>query len=155
MAKKIPFLFVLLLIGCHFSMAQNTLPITYEYDAAGNRTIRKVLVLNRTDAIDTTTSSPKQTKSGDDSPFYNDFQQNLNMKIFPNPTKGIVKIEIQNAKAEGHGAITVFDSRGRRLLSQSFDGIQCIMDFSSFATGYYIVEMRYEDSRATWKIIKE
>lgn len=153
MIKKAFISLTLLLLFANVAISQNTLPIAYEYDAAGNRTVRKVIVLDKADTSNANLA--KDSKGGIDDLFYSDIQQGVQMKIYPNPTKGRVTIEIQNAKEESNGVIIVYDSHGKRLISQSFFGISGVIDLTGFAKGYYIMELQYDGERASWKIIKE
>lgn len=137
-------------------MAQNSLPIEYTYDAAGNRTIRQVVTIrNGSD------STVKQAKKGSsdyskaDNSYFTAHVQSLRLNVYPNPTKGLVVCEAQDIPDNMDYTIRLFDSHGRRLTEQSGQGSLIEIDLSNQPIGYYILELTIGEDHSSMKIIKQ
>jgi len=70
-----------------------------------------------------------------------------NLKVFPNPTRGIINIEY-----DGYEAIqyTIFDSKGARLLSEQYQGSANI---GHLPPGMYLVMINIDNQVTTRKIL--
>ena len=82
------------------------------------------------------------------------------IKIYPNPTNGIITIELSTKTAAQKPKIQVFDIYGRLLSvveTQNFASLQTVeIDLSRYATGVYLVKvMNNEKVVAIKKIVKE
>lgn len=137
------------------SLAQT---IEYTYDAAGNRTSRKVIPAGPP-------SAPAQEQTNE--PFdnnneekqkpevYNDIIAETELKIYPNPTRGKLKIDIVNYETNTNGNVKVFDLGGRLVytinnLSQSME-----IDITNEPAGSYIMVIVVNNQKSEWKIIKQ
>ena len=77
----------------------------------------------------------------------------LNAVIYPNPTQGIVQLEITNFQLEGE--IHVYDVSGKFLLKKTIEGQTTQMDLSTYAPGTYYLSV-YSNSQKlkTFKVVK-
>lgn len=126
--------------------SQGVLPIEISYDDAGNRIMRKVMPVSM------------MASGGDnhnDSTYYIDRMESIQMKVYPNPTQGIVHIELQSTTDITDNGIRVFDSKGRIICEKSGDGNTMEIDLKHYPSGYYIVDLYANKERTTWKIVKE
>lgn len=62
-----------------------------------------------------------------------------NISVYPNPTSSYVTIEMKNAT--GNYELILLDSKGRSVLSQSFDH-SATLDLKDYASGTYILQVR-------------
>lgn len=91
--------------------------------------------------------------------YFNPNNPNEKNIIYPNPTSGIVKVELRNWKESSHGKIEIFDITGRRLsvitgrrnsLEQNARNL-----FQSLRPGIYFLKATNDERRAwTQKVIK-
>jgi hypothetical protein len=86
----------------------------------------------------------------------NDYFQNSNLfKIYPNPTNGLVNININNYIGELQ--INVYDLNGRQVYNQNvtnFNNTNAI-DLESLSTGIYVLKLNGENLNYSEKIIIE
>ena len=68
--------------------------------------------------------------------------------IYPNPTNGLVNIEIQNQAIQG---IKVYDFQGR-LIKET---IECQFDLSNVSNGTYFIKAKTEQATYDYKLIKQ
>lgn len=135
---------VLLLLAVLEAGAQTAMPVEFSYDAAGNRTVRKVLPL------------PSKARSAGlvDTSYYTDKTSSVRMRIFPNPTEGRVWVELQCAEGNATWSAKVFDAKGRRLAETEGAGCRAELDLSPYPRGNYIVEFYVKGERTVWKVVK-
>ena len=119
--------------------------VQYSYDASGNR-IKKEIVLNTKQSIQTVDENIKPAS---------EMLSERNIKIFPNPTHGILKIEINPLEKEDNSIIAVSKMSGQLLIQ--FDNVESSteMDLSQYANGLYLLQIVINGENSVWKIIKE
>jgi hypothetical protein len=76
------------------------------------------------------------------------------VKIYPNPTKGILKIEIFNYKDESSTSLKLFDLSGVELISLNKLNPNFDLNLSLKNNGVYILKIMIDDLMFNWKIIK-
>ncbi|MBR1765674.1 MAG: T9SS type A sorting domain-containing protein [Bacteroidales bacterium] len=132
-------------VVANIAFAQNALPIEISYDAAGNRTTRKILPMSMV------------AKGGGftDSTFYDDKMQTVQMRIYPNPTQGSIHVEMQGVGKDSPNKIRIFDSQGRLVCEKEGLGDSLDLDISPYPMGYYMAELFVDGEHTTWKIIKQ
>ena len=79
-----------------------------------------------------------------------DFENNMDIKVYPNPTTGELKIENGELKIEN---VEIFDVYGRRILNFQLSTFNSI-DVSHLKTGTYILELHSKENKIHKKIIK-
>jgi hypothetical protein len=80
------------------------------------------------------------------------FDVNLDFKLYPNPTKDIVTIELSqfsNTKLE------VYDINGRVLLNQNLNTTSNQINIQSFPVGIYLFKITSQEGTAVSKVIKQ
>ena len=133
--------------------------IEYYYDAAGNRTVRKVIppeppaqAVAESDS-DTTFYNSEENEAEPE--VYEDLLAEKQLRIYPNPTRGKLAIEIVNYNLGVNGSIQVFDMSGRLVknitnLSESME-----VDITNEPAGSYIMIIVIGNEKSEWKIIKQ
>ena len=155
MKQKVSTIFV---FGCFsfFSIAQqNTLPAGGEATGAGGSVSYSVGQIDYTSI----SASAGNVNQGVQQP-YEIFavsgieeKANLISAVFPNPTSGLLTIEL--SEVSDNLSIQLTDLTGRILFNQRLQSLQTVLDVSSYATGEYLLIVTSNDtSLNTLKIIK-
>jgi len=119
--------------------------VSYEYDNAGNRVSRKTIGLTKSATVDTTEQV---------APIEDQMNQ-LSVKIYPNPTKGMLKVDIEGGDEESDYSATIYDQNGRTIMVERRKGNGSLpLDLSGKSTGYYILIVDDGKNRLQYKIIK-
>ncbi len=80
-------------------------------------------------------------------------EDKLNMKVYPNPTDGQVKLAFDKSIKEGN--IILFDELGKQILSQQINGLKSVeLDVTQCAAGLYYVVVQADDKRSVERLIK-
>jgi len=148
--KKRIFIFTIFCATSLYIHAQNPMQFEITYDNAGNRTTRKVLEICSTPKGGSNSKGINQS----DSTYYVDQLSSIRMQVYPNPTQGIVYIDMKGNSNFIQHTICIFDDHGRKLCESKSEGSATQIDLSSYAAGIYLVELSANDERTTWKIIK-
>ena len=85
---------------------------------------------------------------------YIEEMQSHEIKIYPNPTKGILNIKITGLD-KAKGFISIYNIVGKLIEKTELSGNNQIFDLSAQPNGIYIMQIRIEDKISSWKIIKE
>jgi hypothetical protein len=119
-----------------------------QYDAVGNLT-EKVIHLNNlksariNKSVDSTLKKDDSFKSGE-------------IKIYPNPTRGIIEIEIPtNSENVMEFQFTVLDMNGKVIIDKRKEPFHTSLDLSRLPQGIYFLHIRQGNVVSKWKIIKE
>lgn len=143
------FVLIVLSIGAFSQVPFQTFQIYYEYDAAGNRVQRTVIVVDPNNPTD---------KTQEDST-YNEFQEStladLQIKVYPNPTYGLIKIEIENLESEVSGSLIVMDLAGRVLIQSNNIESEMLVDFTPYAPGNYSMVLIIDGEKKEWGIVRQ
>ena len=136
--------FFLALILAFEGKAQTS--FTFGYDASGNRTSRTI-ALKSAFIPQNDTIAAKQ-KSLDD------LIGNREVKIYPNPTKGLLRVEMP--VIEGLSAtIKVFSMQGILIKQLEINSISTEIDLSRQSPGIYIMRISIGELSSEWRIIKD
>ena len=139
-----------------------TMPVSaqiyYSYDAAGNR-ITKTITLAKTMKKMVRPDSVEMVECATVPDFFeepqNDVVGQAEIKIYPNPTKGALRVDIDGAELSGNDRIEVYDGNGRivKVCVSLTDSNQ--IDLSGAANGIYFMRITIGNEQTTWRIIKE
>jgi len=148
-----------------FCLAQNNpLPRYYEYDAAGNRVVRKVIELPKAppappDSLPITRyvlqdefgSSGSQLSPD----YYIEKLAQVEMKIYPNPATEKITLSISNVEKMQNGTLQLYSLNGQLLQTQPIHSATCEISLAGLATGSYILKVQINDTTENWKIVKQ
>lgn len=119
----------------------------FGYDANGNRESRIVL---KSATIPTDSLSAKKTEQPIEDQI--GLQQ---ARIYPNPTKGLLKIDLPSLKEE-IATIILFDLNGKEIIKKVATESSNTVDLSVYPPGLYVMRILVGlNSQKEWKIIKE
>ena len=79
---------------------------------------------------------------------------NLDIKIYPNPTKGILEVEIPNI-GETKPMLIIFNSQGKQILIHPISNQTSTVNLSDQPPGTYILKLILDQESLNWKIIKD
>jgi hypothetical protein len=123
----------------------NAQTISYDYDASGNRVSRILMQLKSASTATEKDKEPIETGWGE-----------RKVTIYPNPTRGNLKIRIEGGEDEASYRYTLF-SAGGQVLKQGY--IQTMGDhpfpMDQYAPGIYILVLQDKNDKLTFKIMKE
>lgn len=132
--------------------------VGYSYDAAGNRTTKTVVLAKTMKKM----AQPDTVFAAESSAVVTDFGEPqidalglAEIKIYPNPTKGALRVDIGGVELSNDDRIAVFNGNGRlvKACNSLTDSNQ--IDLSESANGIYFMRITIGNESTTWRIIKE
>lgn len=138
------FLFLFVLTGSNIYAQQNK-AISYQYDMAGNRILRKEVTL----------ASNIKRHQPTDSVVIKESLGKRSIKVFPNPTRGALGIEIIGMDTEENIQLILYSGTGTQLHNKpATEGLNPI-DMTQYPQGWYILHIVSATERREYKIVKE
>lgn len=122
---------------------------SFFYDQSGNRILRESEIV--------------QLKSGGTlTSDLKDFKEQVlskeisghTIKIFPNPTKGIVRISMSEVGTEATRVI-IFNTGGQVMAETQIEGSEGEINLSGYSPGLYFMRIIFDGTSSEWKILKE
>ena len=129
---------ILIALGLLISLKLFAYPaVVYNFDEAGNRITSRVV--NMKQSIET---PPEEQKVA-----------GFSIKVYPNPTADILKVEIEGLQKDSRVKIEMFDLKGAKLYSNETNNNRYDIDLSQRTTGVYILNIYIDDKTTYWKIV--
>ncbi|MCD6354668.1 MAG: T9SS type A sorting domain-containing protein [Prolixibacteraceae bacterium] len=139
-------IFVLFLkIASAHSFADTT--YVYSYDNSGNRNER-VINLNKSAHIQNSSSSNEKEQ------IIEEKLSDLNIRIYPNPTQGALKIEIPELGDE-NARLVIYNNQGKLIIDKKVSKLVTGINLSKYPSGMYILKILIGQNSSEWKIIKD
>ena len=147
-------LFLTVLVWLAFAVNTDAQLVKYRYDASGNQVSReKTIMLG---SLPGPGSGSGETVTKVEIPSYEDLFNERKITIYPNPTKGMLRIDITGDELPGDAMIFIYNSSGTTVRQMNKITESNIVDISSQPTGVYIMRVIIDKEQvSTWKIIKE
>lgn len=144
---------MVLFAAIQFSTAQN---IEYSYDNAGNRILRQLVIGGNTAAPSIFDEPTKKLAAGVEvkDPFLDKVNE-LQVKIYPNPTRGQLVVELLNPDVTVKTQIVLYDLQGKVVLITQNPGDFTNIDISNHAAGVYIMKITSGTQSINWRIVKQ
>jgi hypothetical protein len=142
---KIILLSLFVLGACLMLDAQNK--VTYGYDAAGNRISRTIVIIR--------SSSDDVVEEEEEEAVYSEMLSDIELKIYPNPTTGLLKVEIYNLPKGRTANIWMYDLSGKLINSFKKVSDFVTIDISAQPEGMYLMKIAAGEYQTEWKIIKK
>ncbi|MDD4991754.1 MAG: T9SS type A sorting domain-containing protein [Paludibacter sp.] len=135
---------IMLSILSQLGVAQNV--VSYAYDNAGNRISRKVVVYNTnlTHAKKTVDPPPVEEQLGE-----------RTIKVFPNPTKGALAVDISGGSDKDQLRIILYNADGKQLLNKQVQQGTTPVNMTAYPAAYYILRVQAGEKVTEFKIIKQ
>jgi len=118
----------------------------FSYDDSGNRTKREI-VLTKSGTILQGTSSENED-------LILDKIADHEIRIFPNPTKGVLKVEIPELP-EDKSNLYVYNLQGSMLINKTVTKHIHNIDLHKYPSGMYILKIVLGTEVSEWKILKD
>ena len=146
MRKHFSFL-ALLLIMVIEGYAQ-TRSVQFSYDNAGNRIGRAIVLasMSQTRAVeanDTTMTEP-----------YTDIFADYQLHVYPNPTHGELKIELQGFPVWDSYHLLIASTSGKVIVNRNTTENPTIANLTDCPAGIYIMRIQYKNYTKDFKIIR-
>ena len=128
--------------------------IHFAYDTAGNRVSRTINLGSTKSSASGNESEQFAFEQSED--FFTEVLAEKEIKIYPNPTRGQLRVDILGyEQLNNNSSIQVFSSGGSLVyrtnsLSQSNN-----INLSSKPAGLYLMQIVIGKEKSTWKIIKQ
>jgi hypothetical protein len=122
-------------------------PITYTYDSNGNR-LERTLGAKKSAAV----SFPVEEKNIKPLEELTEFESAI--KIYPNPTTGIIKVSIENILDQIKGELRIYNLNGIILKKLRVDSPLTEIDVNDIADGVYVMRLLINGKSLDYKIIK-
>lgn len=129
-----------------FGMSGDT-TFVFTYDASGNRTER-VIDLTKSAEITASSSTANEEK------LFEAKLANLEIRIYPNPTKGVLKVEIPDI-GDIKPTLVVYNLQGKQLVHKTVSNQISTINLSGHPAGMYIMKIVNGQESLDWKIIKD
>jgi hypothetical protein len=136
----ITFIITILSIGTLFAQE-----IHYDYDAAGNRIKRKKEIIFKTASAGVLL----------DSIMVEETFEELKIQIYPNPTRGILKIVINGNVDFDNSAISLYTTTGAILYQQEPASQSNEINLQNESPGMYFLKLLLEGKVRSWTVIKQ
>jgi len=118
----------------------------FDYDASGNRIERQFITL-KSAGIAPGDSFEQEVFDGE--------LGKREIKIYPNPTKGNLRVEIPLNEEQQRVTMQVYSIQGTLVSDQLVNSETTIVDLNRQPPGMYILRIFSGQSVSEWKIIKE
>lgn len=124
--------------------------IRFAYDALGNR-VKREIVLQNSDVVKRNMSSEEKKEDN----FYSDMLSEKQIRIWPNPTEGHLKVEIQGLAPEEKACLRITSMSGAVVNVKETTSPVSELDLSHCINGIYLLHIATGRQETTWKIIKK
>ena len=119
--------------------------VSYAYDNAGNRISRKIVDLSVTpNPTHVKAAAPVEEQLGE-----------RKITIFPNPTKGMLAVQIEGGNDKDELSIILYNATGQQLLNKQVQLGTTPINMSTYPKAYYILRVQAGEKATEFKIIKE
>ena len=122
--------------------------IGYSYDAAGNRVKRQII-------MPVPKTMAKQQNFSSDNQSFSDMLCYHSVKIYPNLSKGVLKICIFGLKDSDKCSLGVYTTQGVQILAKKIKTDNTDVDISNQPNGVYLLQIAINGKSTTWKIVKK
>ncbi|GAB4278054.1 MAG: hypothetical protein Kow0068_01500 [Marinilabiliales bacterium] len=141
--------FVLFCLG----FLANSQTINYGYDAAGNRISRTIDLSTKNYTVsEDTTGLDNEAAKGEEQ--FSEVLGDYSLTIYPNPTKGLLKINITGIEPGASSKINLYDLSGKLVYQNNQGTGTDIIDISEQPSGTYILKVNIGSQKTEWKIMK-
>ena len=148
MRQSLPIAMMLFFLASLNSQSQT---IQYSYDAAGNRTSRTIVLGGGSKG----SGDIKEEKNEPEKVIKDETFLSGTLKIYPNPTHGLLEIEVPVSDDNYELQIIVTDMNGRKIIDKRNEPTKTVVDLCNQPDGMYILILKQGDTYSKWKIIKK
>lgn len=133
----------LLLLLPAFFLSAKADKVLFSYDNAGNRVKREIVI------------EKKSAPSNDGADCFSDMLSEKEIKIYPNPTEGLLNVEINGYYDSDECHISVYNMSGQQIHTIDVTSPVTEVDITTQSKGMYLLLIIINGEESTWKIIKK
>ena len=122
--------------------------VSYGYDKAGNR-ISRVIKFDQTRSATTSDEEEEQPI------VYSEKLSDIELKIYPNPTEGLLTVKIYNLPENQTAHIWLYNLSGNLVTSFKDVSDEVSINLSNQPEGTYLMKIVAGEYQTEWKIIKK
>lgn len=122
--------------------------VQFTYDQAGNRTGRAIVLPAASSALRNVVPTDSTTA------IFTDTFAEMALNVYPNPTHGQLKIELEGLPEEDTYSFTIVNMSGDVIVQNDKAVNPSEADLSMFSAGVYILKLFYKENMKDYKIIK-
>ena len=146
-------LFTILLFVFISLLSFSQTDIAYDYDANGNRIVRRII--NMTDkSLESTDTTEYNEEVLEQKLAFEEQLGDTQLSYFPNPVKDWLQIKLTGSEKWKIGNYSLFNNDGK-LLDQGQLNANNKLDFKPYAPGLYLLKIEVEGEQQVWKILKD
>lgn len=137
-----------------------TLSYSFTYDSNGNRIQRNLIIIENPENLASKNNIDDSKEQQDEETMEREntiiekFNE-LDAKIYPNPTKGQLIIELLNFDEVNDGMILISDMQGKVIFSQKKIDKKTAIDLSNQPAGNYLLRINANKLQKEWTILKQ
>jgi len=148
--KKVFLKTTLVFIGLAFFIQTNySQNVSYTYDAAGNRTGRSIVTTQLRSSTQPVEEVEKTTTSTSET------LVDFSVRIFPNPTEGKIRIDINNLPDGETANLNLYNVSGHLIVSKKNVASSTEINIHGHHKGVYILKVIAGKQQKEWKIVKK
>jgi hypothetical protein len=158
MLNKFLVLIILVSLNNWFLQGQT---IHYNYDNSGNRLIRYIIlqksfnILSQNSLKESTENTTENTTENIKQDDFEDKLGEMTVKIYPNPTQGVLLVEVSGLVTDETVNYQLFSQTGILLDANNQVNYPFSIDLSKYPKGLYILKLMTKEKKSVWKILKE
>ena len=127
-----------------------TVTVNFEYDESGNRT-RRYIELKKAEENGESVKTEESTGWQSE---VRDVMQGAELTIFPNPTDGLINVNIAGVNGSNFFRLTLSTLSGTIIEERNSVDENTQLDISRLAQGMYLLTVSTPSERRVWKIVK-
>lgn len=116
--------------------------ISYSYDLAGNRVKREIVM---------SSLAPKNSLATG----FTEVLAKKYIRIYPNPTKGHLKVEVMGYEAADNCLLQLFNAAGAQIINRKATLPFTEINITNQPNGIYFLQITLNGENTKWKIIKK
>ena len=153
--KKFSLFIQLIFVAGFFGASLHAQTIKYTYDTSGNRLSReKVINMSRLKSYSGVSGTSEVATA--ELPKFQDELSDMKITIYPNPTNGLLKVDITGGNIPSNAKIYLYNALGALVCQLVGIAGSNTVDISAHPAGAYVMRIVLGNNNiSTWKIIKE
>lgn len=127
--------------------------MVYGFDNTGNRTSRTIVMTvvgRKSEAVFDSTDNREEKREK-----FTDVLEGSSISIYPNPTRGVLVVQITHLTSDKSVSIILYDLSGRVVVRKERVMEHTLIDISGQPMGTYILKIFNDNKTTEWKIIKQ
>jgi YD repeat-containing protein len=126
--------------------------ISFAYDEAGNRVSRTIVMNSSPSNVRAVNNNADEAETPP--PFVEQLSADLQVRIYPNPTKGLLQVELAGLAEDAAASVTVTNLNGQQIISTDAVRSVSTIDLSAYPSGTYVLRLIINGKATEYKIIK-